>query len=95
MAELAGHISLDSITTASRFLDSAFSTMAWLTTAPKAGSEVRSRLKRLAGLRRWPIDGFPNHLIIYRPVEGGIEVVRIFHGASNWPTKLRREPTAR
>lgn len=36
---------------------------------------------KAAGIRSWSITGFPNHLIFYRPVEGGIEVLRVLHGA--------------
>jgi plasmid stabilization system protein ParE len=28
----------------------------------------------------WRVSGFPNHLIFYRPLEGGgIEVIRVLH----------------
>lgn len=36
---------------------------------------------RLLGMRSWPVKGFENHLIFYRPVSDGIEVIRIIHGA--------------
>jgi toxin ParE1/3/4 len=29
----------------------------------------------------WRIDGFPNHVIFCRPIEHGIEIVRVLHGA--------------
>jgi len=32
-------------------------------------------------LRRWRIRGFENFLIFYRPIEDGIEVIRVLHGA--------------
>jgi toxin ParE1/3/4 len=35
----------------------------------------------LAGLRQWPIKGFRNFLVIYRPLRDGIIVVRVLHGA--------------
>jgi toxin ParE1/3/4 len=46
---------------------------------------------RLADLRRWPVSGFPNHLIFYQPTEGGIEVVRVLHGARDLATMLENE----
>jgi toxin ParE1/3/4 len=39
-----------------------------------SGSEDRD-------LRRWRIRGFENFLIFYRPIEDGIEVIRVLHGA--------------
>jgi len=32
-------------------------------------------------VRSFPLKGFPNHLVYYRAVEGGIEVLRVLHGA--------------
>jgi toxin ParE1/3/4 len=42
-------------------------------------------------LRIWRIDGFPNHLIFYRPIEGGIEIVRVLHGARDIDAVLESE----
>ena len=36
---------------------------------------------RLADVRRWTVHGFPAYVIFYRPIEDGIEVVRVLHGA--------------
>jgi len=33
----------------------------------------------LVGVRMWPVAGFPNHLIFYRPFGSGIEVIRVLH----------------
>jgi len=35
----------------------------------------------LSGVRSWTVTGFENYLIFYRPVEGGIEILRVVHGA--------------
>jgi toxin ParE1/3/4 len=51
---------------------------------PMLGGECESHAPSLAGLRVWPIHGFPNHLILYRIIEGGIRVVRVVHGAQDW-----------
>lgn len=37
----------------------------------------------LAGLRQWPVKGFRNFLVIYRPLRDGIVVVRVMHGAQD------------
>lgn len=40
-----------------------------------------SRKPELVGIRTWAVDGFPNHVAFYRTIEGGIEVIRVLHGA--------------
>jgi toxin ParE1/3/4 len=32
-------------------------------------------------MRWFPVKGFPNYLVFYRPILRGIEVVRVLHGA--------------
>ena len=59
---------------------------------PGMGERRESSNPRLAGLRVWRIDGFPNHLLFYRPVEGGIEIVRVLHGARDIDAVLESEP---
>ena len=36
---------------------------------------------KFAGLRIWPIKGFENYLIFYKPAEYGVDILRIIHGA--------------
>jgi len=33
----------------------------------------------LVDVRMWRVAGFPNHLIFYRAIECGIEVIRVLH----------------
>jgi toxin ParE1/3/4 len=35
----------------------------------------------LAGLRFLPITKFPTYLLFYRPLDDGIELIRVLHGA--------------
>jgi toxin ParE1/3/4 len=95
MLELANYLAHDSVDVSDRFLDRVWETAVWLRTSPGAGTMLRSRVPRLAGLRRWPVDGFPNHLIIYRASDAAIIVERVFHGASNWRDRMRRESKRR
>jgi toxin ParE1/3/4 len=37
------------------------------------------------GLRTFPVG---NYLILYRRVDGGVEIVRVLHGARNWQELL-------
>jgi toxin ParE1/3/4 len=50
---------------------------------PGIGELFKTRRRRLAGLRARRIEGFPNHVAYYRTVEGGVEIVRVLHGARN------------
>jgi toxin ParE1/3/4 len=50
---------------------------------PALGPVWDSQDPRLTGLRCWTLRGFPNHVIFYRAVADGIEVVRILHGAQD------------
>ena len=75
-----------------RFFDEAKAAFRLLATNPGFGALRTARNLRLKGLRSWPIRGFQNYLVIYRPLEdGGIEVVRVLHGARNIDSILRKE----
>lgn len=66
-----------------RFLDSAEATFRTLAEWPERGSHYHFRRADAKGLRVWRIDVFNNHLIFYRPIQDGIDVVRVIHGARN------------
>lgn len=70
-----------SVRAANRFLEAADQTCVRLAEMPGLGGECESAAAALAGLRLWPVRGFPKYLILYRPIAGGIEVLRVFHGA--------------
>ena len=36
---------------------------------------------RLAGIRVWAIPKFENYLIFYKPIDNGISLIRVLHGA--------------
>lgn len=62
-----------------RFLDAAEASFESLTATPEMGTVRRSSDPALVGVRMWRVAGFPNHLIFYRPIERGIEVIRVLH----------------
>jgi len=43
------------------------------------------------GLRRWPVPGFRNYLIFYRPTETGVNIVRVLHGSRDITAALQEE----
>jgi len=58
---------------------------------PHMGPARVFRNPRLRDLRIWPIRGFEKIVIFYRPIEGGIEVVRVLHGARDVKGILEEE----
>ena len=58
---------------------------------PGLGERRETSSPRLEGLRVWRIEGFENHLIFYRPVDDGIEIVRVLHGDADIDSVLESE----
>ena len=81
----------DGFDLAVRFLDAANSTFALLATQPAMGWRSRTRYPGLELLRVFRVSGFPSMLVLYRPISGGVEIVRVVHGARNLLALLRRE----
>jgi len=79
--ELAAYIQKDSPQAAIRFLEQAEESFQVLARSPELGGLCAFSHPKTSGLRVWSVKGFPNHLIFYRPIEHGIEVVRVLHGA--------------
>jgi len=79
--EQAAFMGQDSPHAGIRFLEAADHAFELLASMPEMGSAWESDKPACAGLRFWPIRGFEKHLIFYRPLEDGIEVVRVLHAA--------------
>jgi toxin ParE1/3/4 len=80
LVEIAAHLILEDEALALRFLRAAEAAFARLATFPHLGSRYRSDRPALANMRKWPVPGLPKHLIFYRPLANGVEVVRVLHG---------------
>ena len=74
-------ISRDSEEAGLKFPLACDATFEFLAGTPHVGSSRRFLNSKLSGLRQWPVQGFPNHLVFYFPLKNGIEVVRVLHGA--------------
>ena len=81
LAEQARYIAADNLDAALRFLDAAERDFTLLSSTPFAGAKREFRRKDMANVRCWPIRGFENYLVFYRPTHLGIEVLRVLHGA--------------
>jgi toxin ParE1/3/4 len=77
----AEYIQRDSPDAAIRFLAAAEAAFQRLAAMPELGQRQEFERRELAGLRVWQVQGFESHLIFYRPVERGIEVIRVLHAA--------------
>ncbi|MFT4691658.1 MAG: toxin ParE1/3/4 [Limisphaerales bacterium] len=76
---------------AQRFKEQARRDFEALVRMPEMGPRHPMAHPRLKDLRFWPIKRFNNFLIFYRPIENGIEVIRVLHGARDLPNTLENE----
>ena len=81
LVDLADHIALDNIEAASRFLKTAEESFRGLERMPLMGSAREYRNPEFTGVRMWRVKGFRRYLIFYRPIEDGIEIVRVIHSS--------------
>jgi len=77
--EIWSYISEDNPDAADRFVRALVSRFAMLASMPQMG---RQREELSSRLRSFP---FGNHIIFYRPMENGVEIVRVLHGARDFP----------
>lgn len=78
---ISDYIAHDNIDAARRFRQMVKEDITSLAEMPGMGALREFPNPRLHGVRSWPIKHFRNYLIFYRPIERGIEVLRIIHGA--------------
>jgi toxin ParE1/3/4 len=84
-----------------RWQDAIDEALVLLLSIPEGGALLQFGDSSLAGLRRWPIPGFPNHLLIYRylPEQSRLLVVDVPHGGRKLQSRLRliieQEPSER
>ena len=64
-----------------RFLEAAYVTFQELARMPGMGRIRSFPHARLDKLRSFRIKGFENYLIFYRPIQDGVEVFHVVHGA--------------
>ena len=74
-----------------RFLVSAHETFSLLSTQPDMGWNPKLWLPDLRGLRLFRVTGFEKILILYRPLDNGVEILRVIHGSQNIRRLLRRQ----
>jgi toxin ParE1/3/4 len=78
---LAEHASVDA---AERFIAAAETTFSAISHQPLMGAPLALAHPDLAGMRKWRINGFDNHLVFYLPRSDGVSVVRVLHASRDW-----------
>jgi toxin ParE1/3/4 len=76
---------------AERFLQAAEDACEKLADMPMMGTLRGFAHPQIADLRFWPIRGFENYLIFYRPTPSGIDVLRVIHGAQDIDRLFKQE----
>jgi toxin ParE1/3/4 len=71
-----------------RFLGAIDRTIEGLVIHPLKGRRRRFRSRDLKNIRSWRVDGFENYLIFYRFANQRLEILRIKHGAMNFPREF-------
>ncbi|MEP6663768.1 MAG: type II toxin-antitoxin system RelE/ParE family toxin, partial [Verrucomicrobiota bacterium] len=72
------------------FLSAIDSTVAGLAAQPTKGRLRKFRSRLLRGVRSWRVNDFENYLMFYRCDGKLLEILRIRHGAMNFPQALLR-----
>jgi toxin ParE1/3/4 len=79
--QIAAYLGEESPQLAIRFLRAAAKAFQQLVRMPEMGSCWEAG--NWPGLRVWPIPRFAKYLIFYQPLENGIDVIRVLHGAQD------------
>jgi toxin ParE1/3/4 len=74
-----------------RFLAAVDCTVDGLALQPMKGRPRRFHGADLKNIRSWRVEGFENYLIFYRATAERLEVLRIKHGAMDFPQALRKK----
>jgi toxin ParE1/3/4 len=77
---LAEYIRKDSPRTALRFVRAVHSTYRSVAAQPGMGGPCELAVE---GLRVIAVSGFRNHLVYYRPIEDGVEILRVLHAGQD------------
>ncbi len=70
-----------SVAMAERYFAAVDETCLLLVRQPRMGARHESSVSDLREMRRVPVKGFDNYIIFYLPLESGIDVIRVVHGA--------------
>lgn len=89
LVAIAQHIRGDNEEAAERFLVAADETFHRLAANPTIGRP--RHFQRKPGLRSWQVQGFEKYLVFYKPLQDGVEIKRVLHGARDLRRLLARK----
>jgi toxin ParE1/3/4 len=90
MTEIAKRIRANDPAAAKRFLQGIRRTSSLLLKFPELGSRMEFETEKLKELRWFNVSKFDDYLVFYIPASTGIEIVRIIHGARDFPKLFSR-----
>ena len=73
------------------FLDAVEETFQDFERMPRMGTKREFQDARLSGVRMWRVKAFPKHLIFYRSIEDGVEIIRVLHSARDIESRFSDE----
>jgi toxin ParE1/3/4 len=88
---LGFYIASQSRSAGKRFIDAVEQSLQLLLSLPEIGTHWQSENPAYVAMRWWPVRDFPNHLIFYRPVAKGIEVIRVLRAARDLDNQFTKE----
>lgn len=74
-------IAHDNVDAANRVLEKLQHAMETLAEMPEMAQKRPGLSKIYPNLRLWPLPDYPSYLVFYLPIEDGILVIRVLHGA--------------
>lgn len=81
LEQIAEFIRADRTEAAERIAKSLFDTANSLCTLPSRG-----RIGKIQGTRELIVSGLP-YIVVYRVTDAAVQILRIYHGARDWPEK--------
>lgn len=82
-------IAADNFDAAVRVDDAIVAAFHVLANNPLAGPLCEFPEPHLADLRFWPVKKYRSYLVVYRRIQGGVEVVRVVHAATDMRRAFR------
>jgi toxin ParE1/3/4 len=92
LEDISDALAARSPATAIRFLDAAEQTFADLEAMPSMGAVCPLQNPQMQNVRQWRVRGFSKYVVIYRPLNGGVEILRVLHGSRDLPSILEGGP---
>ena len=86
----ASYLHDDSPATAARFVRAADAAFRKLAQFPYLGGSCEFRNPAFADLRVFQIKRFPRDLVFYRPIPGGVLIVRVLHSSQDFESTFEQ-----